>query len=244
MRPGFGIVAVLLALLACDAVKNRLSGDDENQGKASAEASASAAAPKAPAGDVVPAPKTNELPQLAVGQWTKHELTDKAGKKSTLTYKVVGKRGDDQYWLEVATQPGTVMQILLKLKDRHDPKSSDIRVVRIRMPGGRVRELKGPVLDMTRAKYKEMIGNIFVPSLEGLPREKVTVPAGTFEGCFVHSQQVTMFGISAHSKIHNHPAVPITGMVRSEPVKDGRNQTTATTVVLVDYGMTGAKSEL
>jgi hypothetical protein len=70
----------------------------------------------------------------------------------------------------------------------------------------------------------------------GLPQEDAAAPAGRFVGCYKGRTEVTFAGFKSTSVTWSHPAVPISGMVRSL----GDNGSTGE---LVAFGTTGAKSE-
>jgi hypothetical protein len=233
MRARWGLLVVVGALLGCTGC---------------AKKSSERAAPDKSAGQTdevvasrrVPAAASPKVLDLAVGQWTRHKISENNGRSSMLTYKIVGKEGP-AYWLEVVTgaaNAGTVIQILLELKDRHDPQSSQIVAARVKMPNGIVKDVRGPMLDATREGYKKALRQVFVPDLSAMPKETIRVPAGTFEACSRHTEATAFAGIEVSSTLWQHPAVPITALVKS--VAEGG----ATTIELVDFGLTGAKSQM
>ena len=139
--------------------------------------SASVAVQAAP----TPSPKAEgaELLPLAVGQWTRHSVRRADGTSSEMSYKVVGTEGD-AFWIEIesgAPGSGTVISLLITLKDRKDPASSDILAARMKLPGQEMREVRGDSLNSTKDAYKKNMAQMFVPGLAGMPQEDVTVPA-------------------------------------------------------------------
>jgi hypothetical protein len=81
------------------------------------------------------------------------------------------------------------------------------------------------------------MAQMFAVGLAGMPREDVTVPAGTFKGCYRRTEKTDVGDVHSDTTLWTHPSVPITGLVRSKE-KDG------TGMELIAYGMTGAKSSL
>jgi len=82
--------------------------------------------------------------------------------------------------------------------------------------------------------FERFMGSTSPPDFDDLPREDVTVPAGTFEGCYKWTQTNTFMGMTTTATIWTHPALPPPSMVKHAS-KDG------TTLELVEYGESGAK---
>lgn len=225
------ITSVLL--LGC----SRSSSEGSVDPKSSAGTSA---AQPPPAGGEVARPTSSELTALGAGQWSKYRVTLEDGQTMEVTYKIVAEEGG-AYWLEIvrgAAEAGTVLQLLISLKDRSDPNGLELRAARVRGPNGHVREIRDQMLEPTSAGYKKVLADIFVPKLSGAPQEDVTVPAGTFRGCYKRSQKVETQHAASEQTVWVHPAVPISGVVRSEEV--GKPNKTE----LLTWGISGAKSEL
>jgi len=236
MKALVGLALVLSALFACSSIE-RLRGKKAPAADSAspAESAAAAATPV-----VVPAPKAPKVLDLAVGQWTRHAIIESNGRRSTLTYKVVAKEGA-AYWLEVVTgaaNAGTVIQILLELKERYKPEDSQILAARVKMPNGFVKDIRGKMLDASKEAYKKALRQVFVPDLSTMQQETVVVPAGTFERCYRHTETTSFGGMEVSSTLWQHPAVPITALVKSVSVDGG------TTLELVAFGMEGAKSAM
>lgn len=245
-RPIVALAPLLVALLGCGISEKlkEMGGEATAEPAGSASASAAAAASAAPAGSAadgtVAAPTTTKPPELAVGQWATYRVTDKAGKQSEARWAVVGEE-EGALWLEVEmNSPKTiVMQMLLKIADRTKPDSVDIRKVKMKIPGRGVQTLSGSMLKMTNKSYSGFAKGLEVPRFETMEQEDITVPAGTFKQAYVHTDSTELMGLTAKSKLWNHPAVPITTMVKLES-KDSSRQVWE----LKAYGMTGAKSKL
>lgn len=185
-------------------------------------------------------PSGQALAAFSVGQWTKYRVDLGDGQLTDLSYKIVGEEAG-AHWLEIVRGPagaGTVIQLLVKVPNRNDPNSLEIQAAKIRMPSGHVREIRGKMLEPTAEGYKRSLADIFLPALGEAPQEDVTVAAGTFRGCFKTTQKAeTKQGAQSYN-VWVHPAVPISGLVRSEPV-GARGKTD-----LVGYGSSGAVSEI
>jgi hypothetical protein len=179
------------------------------------------------------------VPQpFAVGQWTQHKMVYDQ-QPSFLTTKVVGQVGD-AYWIESLqeTYSGrTVTKILLSIANRMDPSSVEIRGVVMKDRNGHVNTIEGPVLSMMQSLYRGAVANLIV-SWQGQPQEDASVPAGTFSGCFKMRTDAQWGGWKSASMSWSHPAVPLSGMVRSEGIDK------PSTMELVAFGTTGAVSEL
>jgi hypothetical protein len=192
-------------------------------------ATSTASTPRQPV-DVPPAAKSELLP-LEVGQWIRQRAIER-GRDATRGLKIVGKESG-RFWFEVVTgaaDAGTVVQILMDPKDRRDRAAADIRVAKVRMPNGFIKELTGPMLEPSKPGYRELLDGVFMSAEPAQAREDVTVPAGTFRGCYRMLRGTTKFWI--------HPAVPLTGVVKSE--SEGATER----VELLDFGLEGAVSEL
>jgi hypothetical protein len=100
-----------------------------------------------------------------------------------------------------------------------------------------VNSFEGPTLQLVRGLYASAIKGLVV-SWQGLPQEDAAVIAGVFVGCF-KAQTAAAFGpVHRESVTWSHPAVPISGLVRSQSLDGHEN------MELVAYGETGAVSEL
>ncbi len=175
---------------------------------------------------------------FAVGQWTQHKMVHDQ-QPSFLTTKVVGQVGD-AYWIESVqeTYSGrTVTKILLSIANRMDPGSVEIRGVVMKDRNGHVNTIEGPVLSMMQSLYRGAVANLIV-SWQGQPQEDAAVPAGTFSGCFKMRTDAQWGPWKSASMSWSHPAVPLSGLVRSEGIDKPDS------MELVAFGVTGAVSEL
>lgn len=193
----------------------------------------------APPGDIA-RPTSRTLAPFSVGQWAKYAVDAGDGTTSELAYKIV-KEEEGAFWLEVVrgqANAGNVLQLLVKVKDRSDPNSLEIRAAKILMPNKRVRDIRGRMLEPLADGYKRALADIFLPALDGATQKDVTVRAGRFHGCYAVKQTANTKQGSTSYDACVHPAVPISGVVRSEEI-GGKSKTE-----LVGYAMTGAKSDI
>lgn len=93
--------------------------------------------------------------------------------------------------------------------------------------------LQSAAASLTGRLYQKLFAD---PS--SAPRGGATSPAGTFHGCFVYDAQRDVLGKKISMKTYGHPAVPISGFVRSEGTTNGKK----ITIELTESGITGAKS--
>jgi hypothetical protein len=235
MRPRLHVFGLLVLIaVGCDrsSAGGAAGGPRESAGTSGAQAPAQ--------GGHIARPSSSELSAFAVGQWSKYRIEMDDGTKTEITYKIVAQE-QGAYWLEIvrgAADAGTVMQLLIEVKNRADPSSLTLTAAKIRMPNGHVRELRGEMLEPTAEGYKKALADVFVAPLAGSPQEDVTVPAGTFHGAYKRQQKIETSKASSEQTVWVHPAVPISGVVKSEEISKP-NKT-----VLLAYGMTGAQSEM
>jgi hypothetical protein len=230
---------VLTALLACKALNKK----EEAPPTGSVAAPASAAAPAASV--LLPDSKTHAASpdkpmEWAAGQWTKHRIRLGASDAS-LTYKIIERRGDD-YSLEVVSEHGaqgkTVLQIELTLKSLREAHNSTIKAAKLKLPTGAVQEFKGPLLKTMQGMYKHFLGFLSLPEFASMPREDVTVQAGSFAKCYRNDKPANIPNVPKTGPSWVHFNVPISGVVKVNAL-DGSTQ-----MELVDFGVTGATSEL
>ena len=193
----------------------------------------------APGGQGFSAPAVFTPRPLVVGQWTQHKTVSEKGQPSFMTYKIVGEEGG-AYWIEVLNENytgKTVTKMLLFLGDRVNPATMEVRAVKMKDKNGRVSELTGPMLQMMKSMWQGSV-NMLAVAWQGLPQEDVEVVAGRFSGCFKARTDASYGPWHAASLSWSHPAVPISGLVRSQGI-DHPN-----TMELVAFGESGATSEI
>jgi len=193
-----------------------------------------------PGTNAVPAPAGIFAPlPFSVGQWSQYKMINDKNEPSFLTYKIVGQEGD-AVWLEMVNEAytgKTIQKMLVAFGNRMDPGSVEIRAVKTRDHKGNVTEMPPPVIQMMQSTYRGAISMLIV-SWQGLPQESTVVPAGRFDGCFKARTDAQWGPWRSVADSWAHPAVPISGTVRSQGVDH------PFTMELVAFGTTGATSEM
>jgi hypothetical protein len=190
--------------------------------------------------NTVPAPAPGVFAPMpfAVGQWTQYKMTNEKGEPSFLTYKIIGQEGD-AVWLEVVneTYTGRTMQkMLVAFGNRMDPNTVEIRAVSTKDAKGRVQEMPPPVISMLQSTYRGAVSMLII-NWQGLPQESATVPAGRFDGCFKARTDAQWGPWRSVADSWSHPAVPLSGAVRSQGVDH------PFVMELAAFGASGAVSE-
>jgi hypothetical protein len=126
--------------------------------------------------------------------------------------------------------------MLVAFGNRMDPGQIEIRAMKTKDTKGRINELPPGMMPMMQSLYKSAV-SMLVVSWQGMPQEDATVPAGRFTGCFRTRTDAQWAGFRTVSDAWAHPAVPISGMVKSQGVDRPY------TMELVAFGLTGAVSE-
>jgi len=193
-----------------------------------------------PGTNAVPAPAGIFAPlPFAVGQWSQYKMINDKNEPSFLTYKIVGQEGD-AVWLEMVNEAytgKTIQKMLVAFGNRMDPGSVEIRAVKTKDHKGNVTEMPPPVIQMMQSTYRGAI-SMLVVSWQGLPQESAVVPAGRFDGCFKARTDAQWGPWRSTADSWSHPAVPLSGAVRSVGVDH------QFTMELAAFGMTGAVSEM
>ena len=194
----------------------------------------------------VPAPTGSRPRPFAVGQWTQYKVVDDRGEPMFLTAKIVAKEGE-AFWFETVLESDVgklVTKELVRVGDRDDPHSIEMLAARVRFRSGKIVEIPPSKL----ASYQSLFH--VVASWQAQPQEDAVVPAGTFHSCFKGKNVWKRWVVGPDSLAWSHPAVPISGLVRAEPIPDphpwyqrGR-QSMKVWTELVGFGESGATSEL
>ena len=192
-----------------------------------------------PAGQTYPAPAAFSPRPFAVGQWTQHKLVDDKGQPSFMTYKVVGE-DNGAFWVEMSQESyagKSTTKMLIFIGDRMNPKSVDVRAVKMRDKKGRVTEFDPAMMALMKSMWSGAVDMLFI-SWQGQPQETATVAAGTFAGSFKVRTEGSWGPWHATSMSWSHPAVPLSGLVKSQGLDK------PTTMELVAFGDSGAVSDL
>lgn len=185
------------------------------------------------------APTSAEPMPLAVGQWSRYKLVDDEGRPGFITYKVVGER-DGAWWVEIVNESyvsRSVNLALIDLGNRKDPSTFDVKEMKTKNDDEAVRELPASIVSLMQPLWKPIVSSLIIDWAEK-PQEPAEAPAGSFDACFKVRATVAFAGSSWTSDGWSHPAVPINGTVKSRGVD------TATSLDLVEFGLSGAQSEL
>jgi hypothetical protein len=230
MRSRLALVVLSFALFACGASIDPAM-------KQSVDAQIASLQPQS---TTFPTP-ASELPSpLTPGQWIRLKLIDSNGRRSLITYKVVGKEGNAT-WVEVVNESysgRSIIKELVDFGDRTDPEKIDIQNIIVKNGDKAPIDYskQGPMMAMVKGMYKAVVKNLIV-QWHGLPKETKATVAGTFTDCFKGKSEVSLGPITRSGTVWYHPAVPINGAVAF--VGDQGDQEE-----LVGFGDTGAVSEL
>jgi hypothetical protein len=151
--------------------------------------------------------------------------------------KLVGQEGS-AYWYETLQESyygrsGTRM--LVDFGDRRSIDAVTIKSAKIRDARGNVTEYPEAMVGMMNSLLRGQLGAIAV-DWTGMPQEEASVVAGRFPGCYKARSEVSFAGYKVNSVVWGHPAVPLSGMVRSQ----GDNNSSGE---LVAFGTSGATSD-
>lgn len=247
MKPKANHAALLLVALllpACES-KEPTNANDKPSAQTSTEASPSKSASPAaakPGPKEFPSPSGFDLKPLAVGQWIRIANTVESSPPTQTFVRIVGKEGND-FWYEIETNTPkgtTIIQFLMDEAARKNFQKSSIKKLRVKAGQAPVQEYSGPMLAMVGSIVEDQVSLFGQPDLATAKREDTQTSAGSFKGCYVYETEKTMLGVATKLKSHNHPAVPITGFVRSEGKAGDRKVASE----LLEMHDDGAKSSL
>lgn len=223
------MVALCLSAVACSPSVNQAYKSSIDQRVAALH----------PSGQRYEAPSAPDPMPLAVGQWSRYKLVDNDGQPGFLTYSIVGEEGG-AWWLEMVNESYTgrlVTLMLVDLGDRKDPSTVDVKKFKQKNDDDSVTEFPDAMLGLMKSMWGPLTETLVI-DWQDKPQEAADVPAGTFDACYKVQGTVSFAGKSWTSTGWSHPAVPINGAVKSRGV-DNPSQ-----MDLVEFGVTGAKSEL
>ena len=189
--------------------------------------------------DHVDAPASAQPRPLVPGQWATYKASDDRGEPGFFTYKVVGREANAS-WVESVSETyagKTVTQMLVALGDGQSAESVDVREVKVKDARGHVSTFEGPTLLAVRGLYASGAAGLAV-SWQGRSQEDVSVLGGTFVGCFRTQSTLALGPLRRESVSWSHPAVPISGLVKSHAVAGPAS------LEPIAYGDAGAVSEL
>ena len=73
------------------------------------------------------------------------------------------------------------------------------------------------MISMMQGMYRSAIAGLII-NWQGMPQESVSVPAGRFDGCFKTRTEAQYGTFKSTADSWSHPAVPLSGAVRSQGV--------------------------
>jgi hypothetical protein len=194
-----------------------------------------------PGSGAIPAPGPGMFAPMpfAVGQWSQYKMANDKNEPSFLTYKIVGQEGD-AVWIEMVNETysgKTIQKMLVAFGSRTDPSQVEIRAVKTRDQKGNVTEMPPPVIQMMQSTYRGAVAMLVI-NWRGLPQESVSVQAGRFDACFRARTEAQWGPWRSIADSWAHPAVPLSGTVRSQGVDK------PFTMELAAFGLSGAVSEM
>jgi len=183
-----------------------------------------------------PPPQGDVRIQPRVGAWIRYASKKPDGAQGHVTtHATLDQRDDRDFLIEVQTK-GMVAQAWLGIGDMRRPEDIELLSLKARIGGGKVQTFDGQKGNAAKALFDSLLQSTAVPKFDSLPQEDVTVQGGTFRGCFVWKNEVTVLGIRAKSTTWTHPSLPWPSAVKTE--------TNGYSSELVAFGLTGAKSLL
>jgi hypothetical protein len=189
--------------------------------------------------NVYEAPASAEPLPPAVGQWARYKLTDDDNNPALMTYKIVGEDAG-AYWLETVRETYTEKQVtllLVKLGDRRSLDGFEVRAMKQKVDDDTPTEFPSAMLGLMQSLWKPMLESMVI-DWNGKEQDDARVPAGVFKRCYQAYTTVSLFGSSKTTRNWAHPAVPMSGSVRSQSVDS------TFSMVLLEFGLDGAKSEI
>jgi len=191
-------------------------------------------------------PTDAQIKPWAVGQWVIHRGKDNDG-RPTVQRTAIIEQADCGFWLEFTTQSYTELSRARYCFSRQ-PQAADassgerlaslVSLVEIETKDGQVSKMDlsepqyAPMRSIQIKAYEAMFKGLSVDADQ--PREKVVVPAGTFDGTFRVDSQVKIGPITIEATSWTHSEVPVVGTVKSL-TKDGKSEQE-----LLAYGESGA----
>lgn len=170
---------------------------------------------------------------FAAGQYIVLLSKDADGQPSITTQKVLsvdGPRVKFEFVTETYTNT-SASQMTLDIKDRLSPSGMQIVALRMKDENGNVTEQPPQMLAFMRGMFEGMLQQVAAVADVGAA-ERVQVPAGVFEGAVKARSRVSVLGRVVEADGWSHPAVPISGLVKSVSSQGSME--------LVEFGTTGA----
>ena len=183
------------------------------------------------------APAEGTSPQaIAIGQWVRYRVSWREGARSTTEYRVVD-REDDTWWIEMTDRrSGQIRHVRMRVRPGRAGRTHELLALYFKT-GNEAQQVPPRMLGVHQQQMQTWIDVLFPTDWAGRPQEDVQVPAGVFHGAYQGEQTLTFNDTSVVADVWNHPAVPLTGMVKF------RDQgATGHLLELTAYGEEGARS--
>lgn len=208
--------------------KSKKKSKKKKEGEPEAEASAAE-----PEEGVYPPPKPGEVPIKRIGAWSRVRMN-----VGTITWSLLEERGTEVLVdAKVVGRINIDVQAWVDVPDFGDASTSMLKSMKYRMNGGAIQTFTGSSLGQQQKVWANLLTGYFPPKVDGLPKEDVTVPAGTFRGCYRWKSKTKFMGKTSGSTVWTHPAVPAPSMVKM--LSDDGSVTE-----LIAFGKSGAKPSL
>lgn len=236
----FGAACQLGDLLDEDAAKASADEDDETSPKKkkkrrrSKKSKTKDEEPKAEVGadgllrlpdGSIPAPEPGQWRIPPMGSWTKMEPTKESKGGMTTTSSWLRKRNGNEYLVqvEVTGKMPVIAKAWVRVGDYKAADEDNLTLLTLEGKVGPLGHRKYPVGSnpMFEQIFDRFIAATTPTKLEGLPQEDVKTPVGLFRQCYVKTETVTAFGITATTTSYIHPALGGSGAVKSTS-KDGQ----------------------
>jgi hypothetical protein len=175
---------------------------------------------------------------FAAGQWTQHTVRDGKGVQ-LLTYKLLGQVNGG-YLIEVLSESymgREVAQLHVFMLNGRDPAGMEIRALRVKKGNAAPVDVDPTGDAATRDQYRHAL-DLLAVSFEGQEKDDARVPGGHFIGCWKNQTSTPWGPWQSPSVVCAHPKVPLSGIVRAQPVGGGA------LLELVAFGISGAEGEL
>ena len=113
----------------------------------------------------------------------------------------------------------------------------EVRAMKQKIDDNTPTEFPAAVVGLMKALWKPMVESLVI-DWQGKEQDDARVPAGVFKRCYQDYTTVSLFGSSKTTRNWAHPAVPMSGSVRSQSTDS------TFSMVLLEFGLDGAKSEI
>ena len=121
--------------------------------------------------------------------------------------------------------------------DRRTLDGFEVRAMKQKIDDNQPTEFPSAVVGLMKALWKPMVEGMVI-DWNNKEQDDARVPAGVFKHCYQAYTTVSFFGSSQTTRNWAHPAVPMSGSVRSQSTDS------TFSMVLLEFGLEGATSEI